>query len=226
MSEEYVEDYIQLPPDGVGKKVRAIKRPDNRYEEVTIPLSKDGKIDIATLSDLLDKLSKALASIATDSILTSGSEKKPYAQRPATHDLYVQLRHGGAEIDPREIRALTKTDVVTVIQQAIERTLVEQGTWHPFRVAPTAPPEEVTVLTPTAGKKLQILSFIYYCDADIITELRFKTSDNLVGGLPTKGVVGFNQIGRKPATGNIDEPLVMYFSASANAVGWVTYREI
>jgi len=54
---EYVEDYIQLPPDGTGKKVRAIKRPDNRYEEVTIPLSLNGEVDLKTL---LDKLASRL----------------------------------------------------------------------------------------------------------------------------------------------------------------------
>jgi len=53
---EYVEDYIQLPPDGVGKKTRAIKRPDNRYEGVIVPISFDGEVDLATLSNLLSKV--------------------------------------------------------------------------------------------------------------------------------------------------------------------------
>jgi len=48
------EDYIQLPPDGTGKKVRAIRRPDNRYEEVTVPFSKDGKVDLASLLSKLE----------------------------------------------------------------------------------------------------------------------------------------------------------------------------
>jgi len=54
---EYVEDFIQLPPDGVGKKTRAIKRPDDRYESVIIPLSLNGKVDLKTL---LDKLASRL----------------------------------------------------------------------------------------------------------------------------------------------------------------------
>jgi hypothetical protein len=37
-------------------------------------------------------------------------------QRPATRDLLIQLRHSGAEIDPRQIRALTSSDVVKVEQ--------------------------------------------------------------------------------------------------------------
>jgi len=77
---EYVEDYIQLPPDGVGKKVRAIKRPDNRYEEVTVPLSKDGEVDLATLANLIDKLTKALASIAKDNLRVGGDQNIPFKQ--------------------------------------------------------------------------------------------------------------------------------------------------
>jgi len=52
----YEEDFIQLPPDGVGKKTRAIKRPDNRYEGVIVPTSFDGKVDLTTLSNLLSKV--------------------------------------------------------------------------------------------------------------------------------------------------------------------------
>jgi len=76
----YEEDFIQLPPDGVGKKVRAIKRPDNRYEEVLIPLSKDGKIDLATLANSLNKLTNALASIGKDTIRVGGDQNIPFKQ--------------------------------------------------------------------------------------------------------------------------------------------------
>jgi len=57
LTTEYVEDYIQLPPDGVGKKTRAIKRPDDRYESVIIPLSLNGEVELKTL---LDKLASRL----------------------------------------------------------------------------------------------------------------------------------------------------------------------
>lgn len=40
------------------------------------------------------------------------------AQRATTRDALVQLRHGGAEIDPRSIRTLTVADVVTAAQGA------------------------------------------------------------------------------------------------------------
>jgi len=80
MPQEYVEDWIQLPPDGIGKKVRAIKRPDNRYEEVLIPLSKDGKVDLTTLADSLNKLTNALASITKDSLRVAGDQNIPFKQ--------------------------------------------------------------------------------------------------------------------------------------------------
>jgi len=68
------EDWIQLPPDGTGKKVRAIKRPDNRYEEVMIPYSKDGEIDLrqlynqltSILSELKQKLETTQLNIDTE----------------------------------------------------------------------------------------------------------------------------------------------------------------
>jgi len=60
LTAEYEEDWIQLPPDGVGKKVRAIKRPDNRYEEVTIPLSLDGEVNLSSLYDTLNELKTTL----------------------------------------------------------------------------------------------------------------------------------------------------------------------
>jgi len=80
------EDYIQLPPDGTGKKVRAIKRPDNRYEEVMIPFSKDGEIDLRKLHDKLDN-----------------------PEDPQT----VQLLSAGVQIDPRIISDVEKVAEVT-----------------------------------------------------------------------------------------------------------------
>jgi hypothetical protein len=43
-----------------------------------------------------------------------GSQAQQLLQRAATYDLLIQLRHNGAEVDPRAIRALTATDIVTV----------------------------------------------------------------------------------------------------------------
>ena len=62
------EEFVQLGPDGTGKKLRTIKRADERHEEVNIPLSKDGTIDLKTINDLVDKLTKALESTGQDTL--------------------------------------------------------------------------------------------------------------------------------------------------------------
>jgi hypothetical protein len=43
-----------------------------------------------------------------------GSQVQKLIQRASTYELLVQLRSGGAEIDPTQIRALTSADIVTV----------------------------------------------------------------------------------------------------------------
>lgn len=42
-----------------------------------------------------------------------GSQAQQILQRATTYDLIVQLRHNGVEIDPRNIRALTSSDIIT-----------------------------------------------------------------------------------------------------------------
>ncbi|GAI94475.1 unnamed protein product, partial [marine sediment metagenome] len=41
------------------------------------------------------------------------SQTQALLQRAATYDSLVQLRHNAAEIDPRDIRALTSTDIIS-----------------------------------------------------------------------------------------------------------------
>jgi len=82
------------------------------------------------------------------------------------------------------------------------------------------------VKTPSSGKALQILAFFYYCDADITTELRFKTSGNVIGGLPFKGAVAMNLVGAKPPQGAADEAVEIYLSGSGNVKGWINYLEV
>jgi len=112
------EEYIQLPPDGTGKKVRAIRRPDNRYEEVMVPFSKDGEIDLRKLHDKLDN-----------------------PEDPQT----VQLLHAGAQIDPTVIRDIEK--VAEVIKYLAPTALGAGGTatiWTPA-VGKKARPKLVSV---------------------------------------------------------------------------------
>jgi len=57
--------------------------------------------------DVLDRANRLLGRVY-------GSQGQQILQRATTYDLIVQLRHNGAEIDPRQIRALTSSDVVDV----------------------------------------------------------------------------------------------------------------
>jgi len=203
MPETYVEDYIQVPPDGTGKKVRAIKRPDNRYEEVTVPLSKDGDVDLTTLANLLNKLTQALASIAKDSLITSGSEKKPLAQRPNTNDLYAQLRHGGKEIDPRDVNR-------------------EGATWTDFNLTESGD----IVSAPGAGYKLQLFMFYFSSDADIVTSLRWGATGADMFPLQQKGAVGMNLIGAKVRESPENVSLYGYLSGAGTMKGSVLTKKV
>ena len=82
------------------------------------------------------------------------------------------------------------------------------------------------VKTPATGKKLRILAFFYYCDADVTTELRFKTSGDVIGGLPAKGPVGMNLVGRKAPEGAADEAVEIYLSGAGTVKGWICYEEV
>jgi len=203
MPEEYEETFIQVPPDGTGKKVRAIKRPDDRYEEVTVPLSKDGDVDLTTISTLLNKLTKALASVAGDSLVTSGSEKKPLAQRPDTNDLCTQMRHEGTEIDPRDVNR-------------------EGETWTDFELTASGN----IVDPPGVGYRLQLLIFYWSSDADIITSLRWGATGSDMFPLQQKGAVGMNLIGAKVREGGENEPLYGYLSGAGKMKGSVLTKKV
>lgn len=107
-------------------------------------------------------------------------------------------------------------DVKTVDQ------LRGQGyTYLPFSKAATG-----DVKTPAAGKKLKIGAAFYYCQDEIVTELRFKTSGNVLLALPTFGSIGFNFILVDCPAGDADEAVEMYLSAAGTVKGWIFYKEV
>jgi len=116
-------------------------------------------------------------------------------------------------------------DALEAIVTRIKVFTEEQGTYFPFSKTATAE-GELDIRAPATGKKMQILSFFYYCKDDIVTELRWKTSGNLVAGMPSKGVVGMNNLHRAPPEGATDEVLTLYFSGAGTAKGWIIYRDV
>jgi len=92
-----------------------------------------------------------------------GSEGAQIQQRSATWDLLTQLRHNGVEIDPRSIRDLTSTDIVTVYgslnalqQRATTKELLVQLRHQGAEIDPTqiralTSSDQITVVQPTAA---------------------------------------------------------------------------
>lgn len=79
------------------------------------------------------------------------------------------------------------------------------------------------VITVASGSTAKVYAFFYYCDADITTELRFKTSGKVIGGLSVEGAVGMNMRASDlpPYEGADDEEVEIYLSAAGNVAGWV-----
>jgi len=95
----------------------------------------------------------------------------------------------------------------------------EKGTVTPFSKTVTA-----DLCTPASGKKIRVWAAFYYSQADIITELRFKTSGNVVLALPTLGSVGM-ELKRTKMLGAVDEVLEIYLSGAGTVKGWVSVSE-
>jgi len=179
------EDYIQLPPDGTGKKVRAIKRPDDRYEEVMIPFSKDGTIE---LKQLYNKLVELLAKL-----------DKP--ENPQT----VQLLFAGAEIDPRDrnwtiTEQLDITYVVDVSKYLSPTSLSAGGT--------------ATIWTPATGKKIRLKRLQISVDSATRIDLRWGTTPFESYFLPANGSVVVNCVGANEE-GAVDQSLTILSSEIA-----------
>jgi len=104
-------------------------------------------------------------------------------------------------------------------------SLPKEGTVQPISVSATAAGATV-VLTPSAGKAAKVTAWNLYVDADVICELRFTTSGNVIAGIPTKGINAMNVVGREAPTGGPDETVEVYVSGATNVKGWLCYEEV
>lgn len=96
----------------------------------------------------------------------------------------------------------------------------EQGKYVEFAINATE-----DLVAAVAGKRFCVYGFFYYSDADITTEIRFKTSTKLIGGLIAKGSVGMNFTTLKPPLSGAGEAIEAYLSAAGNIKGWIIYGE-
>jgi len=121
--------------------------------------------------------------------------------------------------------AINVTLRVPVYQVEKDRTISREGSITHFNVSASAA-GSTTIYTPSSGKKAKVLAWNLYCDADVICELRFSTSGNVIAGLPSKGATAMNLIGCTAPTGDTDETIEIYVSDAANIKGWICVQEV
>jgi len=132
----------------------------------------------------------------------SGSVGRTWHLARSEDDVYAVLRLEDASVyDPRDIN--------------------EKGTIIHFSKTATG-----DIKAPAATKSLEVLAWYYHCTTDIVTELRFKTSGNVIAALPAKGACGMNLIGRKRPQGAVNEIVEIYLSSTGTVKGWLNYNEV
>lgn len=165
--------------------------PRDRNWTIDEELGRSWILGDSDVPDLKDRINRLLGKIYGDQgVLT---------QRATSLDLLVQLRHGAAEIDPRATRALTATDIVTVVQAtaaslcatvtqaAKDRTVtgtLTQSTKHDAQTFLSARIDTATgttnvevVAAQGAGKKIYVLGYQIQGKGDVEAVLRSASTD-------------------------------------------------
>ena len=112
-------------------------------------------------------------------------------------------------------------DLVDAFRVGLVRLSGEIGTVQHFSLTATG-----DIRVPTTNKNLKILDFFYYSTVAGVTELRFKTTGNVVGGLPDKGACGFNKVRAACPKGALNEIFEGYLSGAGVMKGYFTYIEV
>lgn len=160
-------------------------------------------------------------------------------QRDSTYDLLVQLRHEGSEIDPRNIRALTSSDIITAVQPTAsnlnatvtqaekDRTISSvDATGTPIQIDNTwTGAADYTVHTPASGKKIRLKFISLELSADVDLGYKFGSSGTLYYLRTTKGPYVSNLIGCN-TEGAVDEALILNASGACTVKGYVILEEI
>jgi hypothetical protein len=169
----------------------AFMDPRDRNWTISESLARSWNLGSSDVPDLSDKAARLLGKIYGDQgVLT---------QRATSLDLLVQLRHGAAEIDPRAMRPLTATDIVTVVQAtaanlcatvtqaAKDRTVtgtLTQSTKHDAQTFLSARIDTATgssnvsvVAAQGAGKKIYVVGYQLQGKGDVEAVLRSASTD-------------------------------------------------
>jgi hypothetical protein len=160
-------------------------------------------------------------------------------QRASTYDLIVQLRHNAVEIDPRSIRALTNSDVVsveqsdqtklkaTVTQAAKDRTISSvDATATAVQISNTfAGAGNYTVKTPASGKKIRLKFISLELSAAVDLGYRFAAAGTIYYLRTTAGPYVSNLMGCNNE-GAADEALILNASGACTVKGYALYSEV
>jgi len=162
-------------------------------------------------------------------------------QRSSSWELLAQICHAGAQIDPRAIRALTSSDVVSA---------VKSGTWNIDNLANPHPVTQTTrtnllvkrerddltpkyftntfgaagdyeILAAVADQKHKVYGFDYETSADGSVRLRSGTTTKAIGVSMTKGFVARTLI--DPFICNTNEALNFRSGAAMTVEGSILY---
>jgi hypothetical protein len=160
-------------------------------------------------------------------------------QQATTKELLVQISHEGVIKDPTQIRALTATDIITVVQSAAASLLATVTQASSVRTISSidavatavqisntfAGAGNYTVHTPAGGKKvrLKFLSLELSADADL--GYRFGAAGTIFYLRTTAGVYLSNLMGCNNE-GAADEALILNASGACVVKGYVLIEEI
>ncbi|MEM2129297.1 MAG: hypothetical protein QXZ70_01730 [Candidatus Bathyarchaeia archaeon] len=183
-------------------------------------------VEVQNAVDIIDKADRILGRI-------HGSQGQQLKQRATTYELLVQLAHEGTEIDPRQIRPLTDSDTVTVVQATAanlkatvtqaekDRTITDiqphignsnqyTGTYAPTSAGST------TIISAVSGQTIKIYDICLWNSgtADVGVRLYYGTSGkNIFKGklAPKTGIV---KTFLRTWESNSNDSLVLYLDAA------------
>ncbi len=82
------------------------------------------------------------------------------------------------------------------------------------------------VKSPTTGKQLKVLGWNFVSYADVNVELRFKTSQNHIAGIPGKGINAMAKSSLNRPQGATDEAVEICLSSTGSVKGWICTKEV
>lgn len=205
--------------------------PRDRNWTITESLARSWALGSGDVPDLSDRAARLLGKIYGDQgVLT---------QRATSLDLLVQLRHQAAEIDPRAIRALTSSDIITVVQAtaanllatvtqaAKDRTISSvDATGTPYQISNTyGAAGNYTIVTPASGKAIRLKFIGLESSAAVDVGYRFAAAGTIYYLRSTAGPYATNLMGCN-VQGAADEALILYASGAVTVRGYAVVTEV